>query len=203
MLLALANNLRQADQQVRQKIWEREANRGWELKGKTIGIIGFGYTGEALAKRLAGFDMKVLVYDKYKKNYATHLPHVEEVEMPSIFEQADIVSFHLPLTPETIGLANKMYWQKFNKKIVVVNTARGAVIPTSDLLAGLDERKILGACLDVFENEKPNRYSEKEKKQYENLFIRPNVILTPHIAGWTKESKQRLAQLLLHRILNQ
>lgn len=203
MLLALAINLRQADAQVRQKVWEREANRGWELMHKTIGIIGFGYTGEAFAKRLAGFGMKVLAYDKYKTNYATHMPHVQEVDMDIIFEQADIVSFHLPLTSETIGLGSQQYWSQFAKNIIVVNTSRGAVIPTSDLLQVLDTQKVLGACLDVFENEKPNTYTETEEIEYKNLFSRDNVLLTPHIAGWTKESKQRLAQLLLDRILNQ
>lgn len=203
MLLALATNLRQADAQVRQKIWQREANRGWELMHKTIGIIGFGYTGEAFARRLAGFGMRVLAYDKYKTDYASHMPHVKEVTMEAIFEQADMVSFHLPLTSETIGLANQAYWSKFEKDIVVINTSRGAVIPTKDLLKALDEKKVRGVCLDVFENEKPKTYTKAEEIDYENLFGRQNVLLSPHVAGWTKESKQRLAQLLLDRILNQ
>lgn len=203
MLLSLANNLRQADKQVREGVWQREANRGWELQGKTIGIIGFGYTGQAFAKRLAGFGMQVLAYDKYKQNYATDYSHVQEVTMEQIWEQADIVSFHLPLTAETIGLATTAYWQKFAKPVVVINTARGAIIPTSVLLEQLGSGKISGACLDVFENEKPNTYTTEEKEAYQKLWQHPNIIVSPHIAGWTKESKQRLAELLLHRILNQ
>ena len=131
------------------------------------------------------------------------MPQVQEVTMATIFEQADILSFHLPLTPETIGLADKDYWQKFKKDIFVINTSRGAVISTSDLLVALQQKKIRGVCLDVFENEKPKTYTSKQEKDYQKLFEYNNVILTPHVAGWTVESKQRLAELLLHRILNQ
>lgn len=201
MLLSLANNLCQADQQVRQLIWEREQNRGWELWGKTIGIVGFGYTGRAFAQRLAGFGMKVLVYDKYKTNYATDLPHVQECAMEQLFAEAQILSLHLPATSETKGLANTAYWSRFQKGLVLVNTSRGNIVPTQDLIKALDEGQLKGACLDVFENEKPATYSPAEAALFQQLFQRQEVLLSPHVAGWTTESKERLAKLLLHRIM--
>jgi D-3-phosphoglycerate dehydrogenase len=201
MLLALANNLRQADQQVRQRIWEREQNRGWELWGKTIGIVGFGYTGRAFAERLAGFGMRVLVYDKYKKGYASDLPYVEECAMQQLFDQAQILSLHLPATAETKGLANAQYWKRFQKGLVLINTSRGNIVPTADLLEALEQGQLKGACLDVFENEKPATYSAQQAADFERLFKRQDVLLSPHVAGWTVESKERLAKLLLRRIM--
>lgn len=201
MLLSLANNLRQADQQVRQLIWEREQNRGWELWGKTIGIVGFGYTGQAFAQRLAGFGMQVLAYDKYKSNYAQHLPHVQECSMEQLFEEAQILSLHLPATPETKGMANEHYWKKFKKGLVLINTSRGNIVPTQDLLKALEEGQLKGACLDVFENEKPATYNLQQKQLFQQLFQREDILLSPHVAGWTRESKERLAKLLLGRIM--
>lgn len=203
MLLAFAINLRRADAQVRQKNWQREQNRGWELMGKTIGIIGFGYTGRAFAKRLAGFDMQVLTYDKYLSNYATDMPHVKESTMEAIFEQADILSLHLPATSETRKMVDDSYWTKFKKNVVLVNTSRGDIVCTKSLLRALETQKVLGACLDVFENEKPKTYSIEQNLVFQKLFELENVLLTPHIAGWTVESKERLAKLLLDRIMKQ
>jgi D-3-phosphoglycerate dehydrogenase len=201
MLLSLANNLRQADQQVRQCIWKREQNRGWELWGKTIGIVGFGYTGRALATRLAGFGMQVLAYDKYLTNYADDLPHVQECTMEQLFAEAQILSLHLPATAETKGMANEDYWKRFKRGLVVVNTSRGNIVPIHDLLKCLDNGHIKGACLDVFENEKPETYSIMEAALFAVLFKQENVLLSPHVAGWTNESKERLAKLLLGRIM--
>ncbi len=201
MLLSLANNLRQADLQVRQLLWEREQNRGWELQGKTIGIVGFGYTGRAFAQRLAGFGMKVLAYDKYKSNYASDLPHVQETTMEQVFAEAQILSLHLPATAETKGLANRTYWNRFQQGLVVVNTSRGNIVPTQDLLEALEAGQLKGACLDVFENEKPATYTAEQTALFQRLFERSDVQLSPHVAGWTKESKERLAKLLLHRIM--
>ncbi|MCP4443673.1 MAG: hydroxyacid dehydrogenase [Aureispira sp.] len=203
MLLAMAIKLKTGDIQVRQKIWEREAQRGWELMGKTVAILGFGYTGSAFAQRLQGFGVNILVYDKYKTNYAQSIPYVTESSLEQIFEQTDILSLHLPLTEETIQYVNIDFLNKFKKSIVLINTARGAIIPTKDLLEALDSKKVLGACLDVFENEKPNTYTDEEEKEYKNLFSRNNILCSPHVAGWTKESKERLAKILLNRILNQ
>lgn len=203
MLLSLAINLRKADQQVRQKTWNREENRGWELMGKTIGIVGFGYTGRALAKRLSGFGLRVLAYDKYQQNYAVDMEYVEETSMEQIYEHADILSLHLPSTPETKGMVNQDYWEKFKKPIVLINTSRGNIVSTQGLLKALNSKRVIGACLDVFENEKPITYSKDEHLLFQKLFDLDNVLLTPHIAGWTVESKERLAKLLLDRIMKQ
>ena len=203
MLLAFANNLCTANADVRNKMWRREELRGWELMGKTIGIVGFGFTGTAFAKRLSGFDVKVLVYDKYRKDFAKEMPHVTESSMEIIFEEADILSIHLPLTEETKGLVNDEFLEKFKKPIVLINTARGEIVLTKALLNAMDSGKLIGACLDVFENEKPKTYTGEQEILFAKLFERPNVLLSPHIAGWTHESKRRLSQLLLQRILNE
>jgi len=201
MLLAFAINLRQGDREVRHKDWNREENRGWELMGKTVAIIGFGYTGRALAQRLAGFGVRVLAYDKYKVDYAVDMPHVIETDMEQIYQEADVLSLHLPSTPETKGLVDRKYWAAFQKKLVLVNTSRGNIVSTSGLLEVLDSGKVQGACLDVFENEKPATYTEEQERLYKDLFCRNNVLLTPHVAGWTVESKKRLSKLLLERML--
>ena len=203
MLLSFAINLRRSDQQVRHNNWQREQNRGWELMGKTVGIIGFGYTGIALAKRLMGFGVRVLVYDKYKSNYAKEMPHVIETNMEQIQEESDVLSFHLPSTPETKGMVGADYWKKFTNPLVLINTSRGNIINTKALLEALDSGQIIGACLDVFENEKPITYTKNENLLFQDLFARENVLVTPHIAGWTVESKERLAELLLDRIMKQ
>ena len=201
MLLALMINLRRSDRQVRDFIWERELNRGEELMHKTVAIIGFGHTGPAFAKRLAGFGSRILVYDKYKTNFTQDYPYVEESSMETIFKEADILSFHLPLTTETIHLATKDWFAQFQKQLIVLNTARGKIIPTQELFDLLQSGKIRAAALDVFENEKVNTFSPLEQQQYATLYQMPNVLFTPHIAGWTQESKVRLAQILLDKIL--
>ena len=200
MLLALANNMLRADREVRQKIWEREKNRGFEVMGKTIGIIGFGHTGSAFVKKLSGMGMEILTYDKYKTNYTAGFPYIEETNLDSIIEKADIISFHLPLTEETKHYVDKHFISKCKKGVIFINTSRGQVIKTDDLIAGLASEKVGGACLDVFENEKPHLYSEEERQLFEELFSYENVVLSPHIAGWTIESKRRLADILLNKI---
>jgi D-3-phosphoglycerate dehydrogenase len=200
MLLALAINLKKSDADLRNKIWQREKNRGWEVMNKTIGIVGFGYTGSALAKRLEGFGVTVLAYDKYKNNYVSDFPYVTETNMEQIYRKADILSLHLPCTEETKGLADLKFFEKFAKPIVLINTSRGDIVPTIDLLDALDSGLVSGACMDVFENEKPQTYTEQQELYYKDLFSRDNVLLTPHVAGWTIESRERLAKLLLDRI---
>lgn len=203
MLLAFANNFRKSDREVRQMIWDREANRGFEIMGKTVGIIGFGHTGSQFAKKLAGFGVTVLAYDKYKpEGYALDFGYVKATTPAEIFEKADIVSLHLPLNPETKHLANYDWMSQFKKPIVLINTSRGNVIPTEDLIKGLEKGIIQGACLDVFENEKPHTFSEAEKVVFNKLYQFENVILTPHVAGWTVESLERLATVLLIKITN-
>ena len=202
MLLALANNLCTANAELRKKIWRREELRGWELMGKNVGIIGFGFTGAAFAKRLSGFDVKVLAYDKYRKDFAKEFTFVIETQLEQIYEEADILSIHLPLTQETKGLVNDDFLKKFKKPIVLINTARGEIAHTKAILNALNSGKLLGACLDVFENEKPTTYTSEQEIMFAELFERPNVLLSPHIAGWTHESKRRLSQFLLQRIIN-
>ena len=200
MLLVLANNLLRADREVRQKIWRREQNRGFEIMGKTVGIIGFGHTGSAFAKKLSGMGVKILAFDKYKTNYTTDYSYVIETEMDEIFREADIISFHLPLTAETRHLVDENFINKCKKNVIFINTSRGQVIKTSDLIAGLSSGIVGGACLDVFENEKPHLYTEAEKLLFDQLFSFENTVFSPHIAGWTKESKRRLAAILLNKI---
>lgn len=201
MLLSLMINLRRSDMQVRDFIWQRELNRGIELMHKTVAIIGFGHTGPAFAKRLSGFGCRILVYDKYKKGFSKDLPYVEETDMQTIFKEADILSFHLPLTPETIHLGTKEWFSNFAKPLIVINTARGKIIPTEDLVFLLEKGSMVACGIDVFENEKVDTFSVQEKALYNRLYQMPNVLLSPHIAGWTKESKLRLAQILLEKIL--
>ncbi|MFK7946236.1 MAG: NAD(P)-dependent oxidoreductase [Saprospiraceae bacterium] len=203
MLLALANKFRTGDTEVRQMIWQREANRGFEIMGKTVGIIGFGHTGSQLAKKLAGMGVKILAYDKYKPaGYALDYGFITETTPEQIFQDADIVSLHLPLNPETKHFADYTWMKQFKKPIVLINTSRGNVIPTKDLIRGLEEGIIRGACLDVFENEKPLTFSEAEKSVFNHLYEFENVILTPHVAGWTIQSLERLASVLLTKITN-
>jgi D-3-phosphoglycerate dehydrogenase len=201
MLLSLSNHLSRADMEVRQKIWRREANRGWELRGKTIGIVGFGHTGSQFAKKLAGMEMKVLGYDRYLNDYSEGMPWVKEAEnLEEIVSQSDIISLHLPLTPETRHLVDAAFIARCKPGFILINTARGACVDTAAVVDGLASGQIGGACLDVFENEKPATYSDSELAVYEQLFGFENVVLTPHIAGWTLESKRLLAETLLQKI---
>lgn len=200
MLLALANNLIRADREVRKKVWEREKNRGFEIMGKTIGIVGFGNTGSTFARKLAGMDVQVLAYDKYKTHYARAFPYVTETDFDTLTTQSDIISFHLPLTAETRHLVNAGWIQRCKDGFVLINTSRGPVVKTDDLIDALESGKISGACLDVFENEKPGAFTPAENELYERLYRLDNVVLSPHIAGWTHESKLRLAEVLLHKM---
>lgn len=201
MLLALANNLLRADREVRRNTWQREANRGWELSGKTIGIVGFGHTGSQFARKLSGMEMTVLAFDKYKHaGYAAEMPWVRETTLDDIQKRSDIISLHLPLTAETMHLVDDQFIDKCLRGFVLINTARGACVKTGDVVAALEDGRIGGACLDVFENEKPTTFSDAEKALYERLLQRENVVLSPHIAGWTQESKRRLATVLLGKI---
>jgi D-3-phosphoglycerate dehydrogenase / 2-oxoglutarate reductase len=200
MLLTLANKLLQGDREVRQKIWQREENRGFEIMGKTVAIIGFGHTGSAFAKKLSGMDVKILAYDKYKTNYTSDYPFIKEVAMQSIFEQADIISFHLPLTDETKHLVDRAFIKKCKNGVIFINTSRGQVIKTEDLIKGLESGNVGGVCLDVFEKEKPDLYSTEERQLFGQLFSFKNTVFSPHVAGWTVESKRRLADILLNKI---
>ena len=202
MLLALANNLLRADRELRRNIWQREANRGWELRGKTIGIVGFGHTGSQFARKLAGMEMTVLAYDKYKPaGYASAMKWVEEVDnLGEIQTRSDVVSLHLPLTAETRYLIDNQFIDRCKQGFVLINTSRGACVRTGDVITALENGRIGGACLDVFENEKPATFSAAERQLYARLHALENVVLAPHIAGWTHESKRLMAEVLLEKI---
>ncbi len=201
MLLSMMNNLHRADRQVRQGIWEREENRGTEIQGKTIGIIGYGNMGSAFAQRLRGFDTNVISYDKYKKNYSDG--NTRETTLEKIFELADIVSIHVPLTDETRFMCNNTFFEQFKKNIWFINTSRGAIVNTADLVNQLRSGKIIGAALDVLEYEDSSfeNLPERFHKTFSFLSGLDNVILTPHIAGWTVESNIKLAKVLVEKIL--
>ena len=202
MLLALANNFLSADAEVRKKDWQREKNRGFEVMGKTIGIIGFGYTGMSFAKKLEGMGMRVLTYDKYKKDYTSDFHYVEESDVATIKKEADIISLHLPYTSETYHYIKSDFIEECKDEVIFINTSRGSVIHTEDLVDNLENGKVGGAGLDVFENEKPHTFTKEESQLYERLYACQNVILSPHVAGWTHESKKRLAEVLLEKITN-
>ena len=200
MMLSLINKINTSNIEVRDGIWLREANRGIELKGKVFAIIGYGYMGEALAKRLKGFDLTVVAYDKYKTNFSSK--YVEEVSMDFIYKNADFVSLHTPLTPETKDLVNTSFINLFNKPFFLINTARGHSVIIADLIEALENQKIIGACLDVLEFESTSfeKFSYADNPNFKSLVKFKNVLLTPHIAGWTVESKEKMAQVILNKI---
>lgn len=199
MLLMLFNKLKQGDAQVRQGVWNREANRGIELSGKTVGILGYGNMGIALAKKLIGFDCKVIAYDKYKKDYSDN--YITEVSLNELVKQTDVLSIHLPLSEETKHYVNASFLNDFKKNIYVINTARGNNIKTEDLIKALQSGKVLGACLDVLEFESKSFELEQHHNQaFEYLKNAENVILSPHVAGWTVESYQKLSEYLANKI---
>ncbi len=200
MLLMLANNLARADREVRQKVWERERNRGFEIMGQTVGIIGFGHTGRAFAGKLSGLGVRVQAYDKYLHYYAEDLPHVTETDLETVLTQSDIISFHLPLNDSTYHFADRAFFERCRPGVVIINTSRGTVIDTPALIEALDSGQVRGACLDVFENEKPHTFSDEEHAMYDQLYRFEQVVLSPHVAGWTVESKRRLAAILLDKI---
>ncbi len=200
MLLAWMNHLVRANNEVKKMVWRREENRGFEIMGKTVGIIGFGNTGSRFAKKLQGLDVKVLAYDKYKVDYALAYPHVDESNLEEICKKADILSFHLPLNAETKYYLNADLIDAFEKPILVINTSRGPIINTLALLDGLDKGQLRGACLDVLENESPLKYTDIEGDMYRNLFSRDNVLLSPHVAGWSAKSKIQMESFLLDEI---
>ena len=200
MILSLLNKLPSADQEVRRFEWHREQHRGTEIGKKVVGIIGYGETGSRLAKKLSGFDVKVLAFDKYKKHFADDIRYVEEVHLERVIESSDIISLHVPLTPETRGMVGKIFIDRCKKGVILINTSRGKVVNTADLLDGLERGQVGAAGMDVFENEKPTTMSDEEHAMYERLFAQPNTIFSPHVAGWTIESKIKLAEILLDKI---
>lgn len=201
-LLSLFNNLKKADSEVRNGIWLREENRGFELKGKTFAIIGYGYMGEAVAKKLKGFEVNVIAYDKYKTNFSNDF--VKEVTLNEIYETANIVSLHTPLTIETIGLVNSSFINQFKKSFYLINTARGKSVITKDLVLAIENGKIKGACLDVFDFESTTfENSDTQSDDYKSISSLSSIVLSPHIAGWTFEAKEKMASYLIDKIIHQ
>lgn len=198
ILLSLLRNIPRAHQEVIRGIWLRETNRGTEIMGKTIGIIGFGNMGQAFAKRLAGFGCKILVYDKYKHGFTNEF--WREADMPEIFAETDILSLHIPLTDETRGMVNTAYLSKFKKEIILLNTARGEIVPLSELAEAFSMGFVRGAALDVLENEKLNDLTTQQSEGFRNLIASGHVIFTPHIAGWTFESHLKINVALMEKI---
>jgi D-3-phosphoglycerate dehydrogenase len=200
MLLALFNKLKIADAEVRNGERNRESNRGHELDGKTIGIIGYGNMGKSFAKKLRGFDVEVLFYD-IQNNIGD--ANAKQVTLAELQQKADVLSLHIPWTPETNGLVNHYFIQAFTKPFWLINTSRGKNVVTADLVQALKSGKILGAGLDVIEYENSSFETlngEQLPKSYQDLLRFDNVLLTPHIAGWTFESQQRLAQVIVDKI---
>lgn len=203
MLLALFNNLCRANMEVRNGQWIREGNRGIELMGKTVGIIGYGNMGSAFAERLKGFGVNILVYDKYKKNYGSG--NIQEVELKKIFNECDVISLHTPLTDETHYLINDHFINSFKKNLYIINTARGKCLNTIDLVKNIRNGKVLGACLDVIEYEAisfENIDHSNIPEALHYLFKSEKVMLSPHIAGWTQESNEKIGRILAEKIIS-
>jgi len=201
MLLSLFNKLNKADAEVRQGKWLREANRGIELDGKTVGLIGYGNMGKAFAKKLRGFDVEVLCYD-IKANVGD--ANAKQVTLAEFQEKVDVISLHTPQTPLTVKMINAEFINSVKKSFWLINTARGKSVVTTDLMAALKSGKILGAGLDVLEYEKAsfeNLFSTTMPEAFQYLIDSENVLLTPHVAGWTIESKEKLAQTIVDKIL--
>lgn len=200
MLLSLFNKLNKADREVRSGKWLREDNRGIELDGKTVGIIGYGNMGKAFAKKLRGFEVKVLCYD-IKNNVGD--ANAKQVSLEEFREKVDVVSLHTPQTPLTLGMINAEFISAFKKPFWLINTARGKSVITKDLVAALKSGKIFGAGLDVLEYEKSSfedMFTSEMPDAFKYLIKAENVLLTPHVAGWTKESKEKLAQTIVDKI---
>lgn len=201
VILSLFNNLNQADAEVRAGQWNRESNRGHELDGKTVGIIGYGNMGKAFAKKLRGFDTEVLFYD-ILENIGDE--NAQQVSLAELQKRADVLSFHLPWTPETDKMVDKAFINAFSKPFWIINTSRGKNIVTADLVEAMKSKKVLGAGLDVLEYEKlsfETLFQDKNTPEaFQYLLEAKNVLLTPHIAGWTFESHERLAQVIVDKI---
>jgi len=197
LLLSLMNNLNKGDAEIRNGSWQREANRGYELKGKTVGIIGYGHMGHSFARKLSGFQVDVIAYDKYKTGFSDR--YAREVSMEDIVKHSDVLSLHIPLTPETNGLVDDEYLFHFKKPIFLINTARGKAVKTSAVLSAIKQGKILGAGLDVLEVEKFPALTEQV--WFDELRQSGKVILSPHVAGWTFDSYRKLSEVMAEKLV--
>ncbi len=199
MLLALLTNLLRADRQVRQGVWDREGNRGYELGSLTVGIVGYGNNGSATARRLSGFGCRVLAHDKFLTHYGDAV--AQEATMEQIMADADVLSLHVPLTNDTRLLVNDALIERFTKPFYLVNVSRGEVVSLSAVVRGLESGKVRGAGLDVLENEKLAQLTPDQQTTFDYLRRSDRVVLTPHIAGWTHESYIRINEVLVRQII--
>lgn len=198
MLLNLMHHISHSAKEVHMGIWERDKNRGIELTGKTVGIIGFGNTGEAFSRLLGAFNVTLLAYDKYRYDFGGR--YIKEASFEQVCRYADVISFHLPLTDETRYMANEAFFDRLRNQPYILNTSRGEIIHTPALIDALATKKIRGAALDVLENERLSAYTPAEKEQLDFLSGHPNVLVTPHIAGYSHESYRKMAEILIHKL---
>lgn len=200
MILSLFNNMVSGSNEVKKFDWFREENRGVELQNRTVGIIGFGNIGSAFSERLSGFGCKIIAYDKYKKGFGN--TYVEEVTLDELKRRTDVLSLHIPLTDETNDMVDLGFISSFSKPFWLINTARGKVVNLEGLEQMLIEKKVVGAGLDVLINEKFGSLTQDEKALYQRLFNYNNVLLTPHVAGWSVESYEKIASVLSKKIIS-
>nr|WP_067057934.1 2-hydroxyacid dehydrogenase [Mucilaginibacter sp. L294] len=196
LLLSLMNNMNTADAEIRAGSWRREENRGYELKGRTVGIIGYGHMGSSFAKKLSGFGVNIIAYDKYKTGFSDG--YAREVSMEEIVKHSDVLSLHIPLTKETDGMVNDEYFYHFKKPIFFINTARGKVVKTSAVLNAIKQGKIIAAGLDVLEVEKFPALAEQA--WFDELRQNGRVILSPHVGGWTFESYRKISEVMARKL---